>query len=239
MEPPIVGQERNFRRLPISFWAANTNSTEVRPCTRLHTCDKSRWLCVSRRTVHATFFLAIPTLIAMKIFLGADLLPPTISSRLDQPGFFGIRAQSNAADEGRNSEHWTARDTDGDGTWDEFTTLQGTFTRPGLRTHPKRWLVCLDGVPVGEMQSMWDRGHFRILSPHCNRQHFSRDTETARTEAMHAVPVPGYEHIFFDRGTNESQSVNAERTLGMLEKYGLKCISPNSVARAAFRDGAI
>jgi hypothetical protein len=79
----------------------------------------------------------------------------------------------------------------------------------------------------------------RILSPHCNRQHFSRGTETAKTEALHAAPVPGYEHIFFDRGTNESQSVDAERTLRLLKKYGLKYISPDSVARPAFRDDAI
>jgi hypothetical protein len=107
---------------------------------------------MSRRAVYATFFLAIPALIAMKIFswggpIPADYQLPARPARLS-----GTRAQSNAADGGRNSEHWTARDTDGDGTWDEFTTLQGTFTRPGLRTPPKRWLVvCLDGVPVGEV----------------------------------------------------------------------------------------
>jgi hypothetical protein len=38
---------------------------------------------------------------------------------------------------------------------------------------------------------------------------------------------------------DESQSLDAENGLGLLEKYGLKYISPDSVARVAFRDGAL
>ncbi|HEY1865688.1 MAG TPA: hypothetical protein VGG55_01360, partial [Candidatus Acidoferrales bacterium] len=104
----------------------------------------------------------------------------------------------------RNPQRWTARDTDGDGTWDEFVTPQGVFTRPGSLTPPARWLViCLDGMPLAEMQSLWDRGHFReFFRPTAVVSTFPSDTETALTEAMHAAPVPGYEHLYFDRAAN-------------------------------------
>ena len=41
-----------------------------------------------------------------------------------------------------HAEYWTARDTDGDGTWDEFATPEGTFTRPGVQPLPKRSTPC-------------------------------------------------------------------------------------------------
>jgi hypothetical protein len=69
---------------------------------------------------------------------------------------------------------------------------------------PKRWLViCLDGVPLATMQSLWDRGRFREFSrPTAAVSSFPSDTETALTEALHAAPVPGYEHSYYDRATN-------------------------------------
>ncbi len=102
------------------------------------------------------------------------------------------------------AEYWTARDTDGDGTWDEFITPQGGFARPDDRMPPKRWLiVCLDGMPLAAMQSLWDRGHFReFFRPTATISTFPSDTETALTEALHATPVPGYENLYFDRGAN-------------------------------------
>ena len=140
------------------------------------------------------------------LFLGA-----TYSRRLSAPGSTGQasrhRGASNAAVETRIRNTGRRGTTNGDGTWDEFTTLQGTFTRPGLRTPPKRWLVvCLDGVAVGEMQSMWDRGHFReFFRPIATVSTFPSGTETAMTDVLHAVPVPGYEHIYFDRGANRTR----------------------------------
>jgi hypothetical protein len=64
-------------------------------------------------------------------------------------------------------------------------------------------MVCLDGMPLAEMQSLWDRGHFReFFRPTAVVSTFPSDTETALTEAMHAAPVPGYEHLYFDRAAN-------------------------------------
>lgn len=97
---------------------------------------------------------------------------------------------------------WTARDEDGDGTWDAFTTPEGSFLRP-VRS-PKRWLVvCLDGVPFGVIQNLWNGGHFReLFRPSVSVSTFPSDTELAVTTAMHAPPVPGYEHRYFDRDAN-------------------------------------
>jgi hypothetical protein len=97
----------------------------------------------------------------------------------------------------------TARDTDGDGTWDEFRTPQGAFARP-TSSSPRRWLVvCLDGVPVTVMQSLWDDGHFReFFRPTATVSTLPSDTEMALTTALHAAPVPGYEDRYFDRAKN-------------------------------------
>ena len=106
--------------------------------------------------------------------------------------------------EGTRAEYWMARDIDGDGTWDEFFTPQGGFARAGVRTPPKRWLiVCLDGMPLAAMQSLWDHGHFReFFRPTATISTLPSDTETALTEALHAMPVPGYENLYFDRASN-------------------------------------
>jgi hypothetical protein len=53
------------------------------------------------------------------------------------------------------------------------------------------------------MQSLWDRGHSReFFRPTATVSTLSSDTETAMTEVLHAKPVPGYEHVYFDRGEN-------------------------------------
>ena len=134
--------------------------------------------------------------------------PPQLSS---SPAEWTIEREPESAGRPRpegaedpHAEYWTARDTDGDGTWDEFITPQGRFARPDDRMPPKRWLiVCLDGMPLAAMQSLWDRGHFReFFRPTATISTLPSDTETALTEALHAPPVPGYEHVYFDRAAN-------------------------------------
>lgn len=103
---------------------------------------------------------------------------------------------------GNQLETWLARDRDGDGRIDEFETPQGVWKRT---TQPKRWLiVCLDGVPLAEMQRLWEEGHFREFSrPRALISTFPSDSETALTAVLHASPVPGYEHRYFDVAHNE------------------------------------
>ncbi len=104
------------------------------------------------------------------------------------------------------SQHWTARDTAGDGTWNEITTPQGTFTRPNAAPH--RWLIiCLDGVPLPVMEALWNEGKFReFFRPTATVSTFPSDTETALTAALHAAPVPGYEHGYFNRTKNSTHA---------------------------------
>jgi hypothetical protein len=106
---------------------------------------------------------------------------------------------------GGTPETWDAQETTGSGTMDAFETPQGAFHRAGLTTQPKRWLViCLDGVPLDVMQNLWDRGHFReFLRPTAVVSVFPSDSEAALTAVLHAAPVPGYEHLYYDRGANE------------------------------------
>lgn len=72
---------------------------------------------------------------------------------------------------------------------------------------PKRWLViCLDGIPLSVMQSLWDRGHFREFArPTAVISSLPSDTETALTEALHTPPAPGYEQGYYDRALNKMQ----------------------------------
>jgi len=69
---------------------------------------------------------------------------------------------------------------------------------------PKRWLIiCLDGVPLSIMQSLWNSGHFHeFAAPTAVVSSLPSDTETALTEALHAMPAPGYEHDYYDRSAN-------------------------------------
>jgi hypothetical protein len=65
-------------------------------------------------------------------------------------------------------------------------------------------MICLDGVPLVEMRHLWDVGHFRdFYRPSALISTFPSDSEIALTEALHASPVPGYEHRFFDRARNQ------------------------------------
>jgi hypothetical protein len=75
---------------------------------------------------------------------------------------------------------------------------------PGQSVAPARWLViCLDGVPLSMVQSLWNRGHFHeFASPAAVVSSFPSDTETALTEALNAMPAPGYEHSYYDRAAN-------------------------------------
>jgi hypothetical protein len=96
------------------------------------------------------------------------------------------------------------QDLDGDGVLDEFRTPDGDFARPGLRGEPKRWLViCLDGVPLNVLESLWDRGHFReFYRPAEVISTLPSDSEAALTDILHTTPVPGYEQRYFDRARN-------------------------------------
>ena len=80
----------------------------------------------------------------------------------------------------------------------------GNPAPPGASVAPKRWLiVCLDGVPLSMVQSLWNRGHFHeFFAPTAVVSTFPSDTETALTEALHAMPAPGYEHDYYDRVAN-------------------------------------
>jgi hypothetical protein len=102
-------------------------------------------------------------------------------------------------------EPWRAFDDTGDGTMDRFATPAGEWLRPGLAGEARRWLViCLDAAPYEVMTALWDRGHFREFHrPSAVVSAFPSDSETAITEALHAAPVPGYEHQYFDRAANE------------------------------------
>ena len=159
---------------------------------------------MSRLSTRRTLFIAIAVGIGLQIYLWGGPIRPVYRILEAPVGTLGAGAQWSIARAGRNPERWIATDTNGDGTWDEFTTPQGTFVRPGLGTPPARWLVvCLDGVPLAAMQSLWDRGHFReFFRPTATISTLPSDTETALTEVLHAPPVPGYEHRYFDRAAN-------------------------------------
>ena len=109
----------------------------------------------------------------------------------------------------RTSDHRRviASDTDEDGTIDSVL-VEGSdiasFNRPAADPD-NRWLViCLDGIPYEEILALWEEGHFReffrpvpLISP------FPSESEIAMTESLHAGPVPGYEHGYFDREANQ------------------------------------
>jgi hypothetical protein len=159
---------------------------------------------MSRLSTRLTLLIAIAVGIGLQIYFWGGPIRPVYRIVEAPAGTPGAAAQWTMVRGGRNPQRWIATDTDGDGTWDEFTTPQGTFMRPGLGTSPARWLVvCLDGVPLAAMQSLWDRGHFReFFRPTATISTLPSDTETALTEVLHAAPVPGYEHRYFDRAAN-------------------------------------
>jgi hypothetical protein len=102
-------------------------------------------------------------------------------------------------------EIWVARDLEGAGVMDEFDTPRGRFFRPGSVHRPERWLViCLDGVPLGLMDELWDRGHFReFYRPSEVTSVLPSDSEAALTAALGAPASPGYEDYYFDLQRNK------------------------------------
>lgn len=120
------------------------------------------------------------------------------AEKADSPRSWTIERKASASG---TPEVWHAREISGSGTMDEFETPQGNFVRPGLQGPPKRWLIiCLDGVPLGVMQDLWDRGHFReFLRPTALVSVYPSDSEAALTAALHAAPPRGYEHLYYDR----------------------------------------
>ncbi|MFQ5818030.1 MAG: hypothetical protein ACE5H2_08780 [Terriglobia bacterium] len=103
---------------------------------------------------------------------------------------------------------YVAEDADGDGTIDrvypEGAPARG-FRRPAPGDANSRWLiVCLDGVPYAELKALWNEGYFReFFSPSESIAPFPSDSETALTDAFHADPAPGYEHLYFNRAENQ------------------------------------
>ncbi len=155
---------------------------------------KSRW----RRWI----LLALGVALALHVTFWGRPVPALYTTASHSPqGQQGYTLERRTG----SPETWRAVDTDGDGTLDEFQTPSGNFWRPGLRAEPKRWLViCLDGVPLGVMQSLWDRGHLReFYRPTATISTLPSDSEAAITGALHAAPGPGYEHRYFDRARNQ------------------------------------
>src|SRR5437879_11973894 len=139
-----------------------------------------------RLSVVATFVF-----VALQVDLRGAAIRPRyrIAGVRTQTG--GAPAQWAIAAVDSHGERWIAQDTDGDGTWDEVDTPQGVFIRP-TSSSPRRWLVvCLDGVPITAMQSLWDAGHFReFFRPTATVSTLPSDSEMALTAALHAEPVP-------------------------------------------------
>lgn len=97
---------------------------------------------------------------------------------------------------------YVAVDSDNDGTVD-VVLREGaleSFPRPHPDDPDARWLVlCLDGVPYGELAALWEEGYFReffrpvpLISP------FPTASGVALSEAFHTDPVRGYEDGYFD-----------------------------------------
>ena len=109
---------------------------------------------------------------------------------------------------------YVAEDTDGDGTVDRIypeTNPQAGFARPRPEGADARWLiVCLDGIPYGELKALWEEGYFReFFAPSELISPLPSDSESALTDVFHAAPVPGYEHRYFDRRQNRLQGGTA------------------------------
>jgi hypothetical protein len=112
-----------------------------------------------------------------------------------------LHVASNGGD-----DRYVTIDSNNDGTVD--TVLREgapeSFARPKADDPEARWLVvCLDGVPYGELAALWDEGFFReffrpvpLISP------FPTASGIALSEAFHTAPVQGYEDGYFDIGKN-------------------------------------
>jgi len=158
----------------------------------------------TRRTVLLRLAVVAATaFVAVQVYLWGAAIRPRY--RIDEVRTVtgGVAAEWVIAPADSPSERWIARDANGDGTWNEVDTPQGAFARP-TSSSPRRWLVvCLDGVPITAMQSLWDAGHFReFFRPTATVSTLPSDSEMALTAALHAAPVPGYEHRYFDRAQN-------------------------------------
>lgn len=90
----------------------------------------------------------------------------------------------------------------------------------GRSPHPvsagERWLaICVDGVPFNLMAQLWNDGHFRMFHrPSPVVSTFPSHSEVALTAALHAPPVPGYEHRFFDIRRNRLRGGSALTVFG-------------------------
>lgn len=176
----LPSQTDNARRLPTSFTAL-----------------------LERRVLLRLAIVAAFVFLALRVYSWGAAIHPRYPIDGVPAKTGGAAAEWLIAPEASHGAHWIARDTDGDGTWDEVDTPQGAFARPASSS-PRRWLVlCLDGVPLTAMQSLWDAGRFReFFRPTATVSTLPSDSEMALTTALHAAPVPGYEHRYFDRAQN-------------------------------------
>ena len=156
-----------------------------------------------RRVLLRLAVVAAFAFVGLKVYLWGAAIRPRYRIAEVQTQTGGASAQWAITAVDSHGERWIAEDTDGDGTWDEVDTPQGVFIRP-TSSSPRRWLVvCLDGVPITAMQTLWDAGHFReFFRPTATVSTLPSDSEMALTAALHAEPVPGYEHRYFDRAKN-------------------------------------
>lgn len=64
----------------------------------------------------------------------------------------------------------------------------------------RQLVLCVDGVPFSEMESLWQGWHFRdFFAPSRLISTFPSDSEVALTAILHAPPALGYENRYFDR----------------------------------------
>jgi len=122
--------------------------------------------------------------------------------------------------DGGGSRRYVAVDSDNDGTVD-VVLREGSvqsFARPQADDPETRWLVlCLDGIPYGELEALWQEGYFReffrpvpLISP------FPTASGVALSEAFHTDPVQGYEDGHFN--IQENRLVRGETVTTTGEK---------------------
>lgn len=90
-------------------------------------------------------------------------------------------------------------DTDHDG------ALETIIDKSKLKAEGCRQLiVCLDSVPFGVMDELWDEGHFRLFNkPGRLISPFPSLSWLARSRIWHLKKPDGYEYHFFDKTENE------------------------------------
>jgi hypothetical protein len=98
-------------------------------------------------------------------------------------------------------------DTDFDGRIDrlQFTNPEVKILDLSKAGSKRKLVVCLDGVPYDDIESLWDQGYFREFSrPKKLISVFPSLSDVALTEVLHTGKVPGYENLYFDVQQNRT-----------------------------------